>query len=94
MLREEFADFEVKMKLGLETFDYSLRENILKNGIAEENPKIIANVFDEANFFFGIKGQSEESMKRDVELGLKYFQRICIKVMCQNTSKISPDKKR
>ena len=82
------------MKLGLETFDYSLRENILKKGIAQENPKIIANVFDEANFLFGIKGQSEEIMKRDVELGLKYFQRICIKVMYQNTSKISPDKKR
>lgn len=90
--RKDFGDFDVKMKLGLETFDYGLRENLLKKGICERDPKIISQHFDEANFLFGIKGQSVESMTRDIELGLSYFERICVNIMCKNTAEISPDK--
>lgn len=91
-LRESFGDFDLKLKLGLETFDYDFRERVLKKGIKEKEPAIISRHFDEANFLFGIKGQSLESMKRDIELGLKYFQRICINIMCENTSQMIPDK--
>lgn len=91
-LRERFSDFNLKMKLGLESFDYSIREDILKKGINEESPEIISSCFDEANFLFGIEGQSCASMKKDIELGLKYFERICINIMNENTSQIKPDK--
>ena len=91
-LRKEFCDFDLKLKLGLETFDYELREKILKKGIQEKSPCVIAEHFDEANFLFGIKGQSVDTMKKDIQLGLEYFERICINIMCQNTSKILPDK--
>lgn len=91
-LRRMFADFDLKLKLGLETFDYALREGTLKKGIAESDPYKIAENFDEANFLFGIKGQSVESMRRDIELGLKLFERICINIMCANSSKIKPDR--
>ncbi len=91
-LREEFDGFILKMKLGLETFDYDFRENVLKKGIEEKDPKIIAKQFDEANFLFGVTGQTYESMKNDIELGLKLFERICINIMCDNTSQIKPDK--
>lgn len=91
-LREYFKDFDLKMKLGLETFDFKFRENVLKKGINENNPAIICENFDEANFLFGIKGQTLESMKKDIELGLKFFERICINIMCDNSTKIVPDK--
>lgn len=91
-LREKFSDFNLKLKLGLETFDYDFRENILKKGINEQNPAKICKKFDEANFLFGIKGQSYESMLRDMELGLKYFERICVNIMCSNSTNIVPDK--
>lgn len=91
-LRERFSDLDLKLKLGLETFDYDFRERVLKKGIGEQNPALISRHFDEANFLFGIAGQSFESMKRDIELGLKYFQRICINIMCENTSFVSPDR--
>jgi hypothetical protein len=90
-LREEFKDFTLKMKLGLETFDYDFRENVLCKGIDEKNPEIISKNFDEANFLFGINGQTEESMLNDIELGLKYFERICINIMCDNTTNVKPD---
>ena len=90
-LRTFFSDFRLKMKLGLETFDYDLRENILKKGINEKSPKVISEDFDEANFLFGITGQTADSMEKDIQLGLTYFERICLNIMCRNTSSVIPD---
>lgn len=90
-LREEFSDFSLKMKLGLETFDNDFREKVLKKGINEADIKTICRDFDEANFLFGIKGQSVASMRRDIELGLENFERICVNVMCKNSTSIAPD---
>ena len=56
------------MKLGLETFDYEFRENELKKGFNEKNHEKISEYFDEANFLFGIKGQTVESIRNDIEL--------------------------
>lgn len=92
-LRELYRDFDIKMKLGLETFDYDFRENVLIKGIDETSPKIISQNFDEANFLFGIKGQTVHSMENDIILGLKYFERICINIMCSNSTNIKPDQK-
>lgn len=89
-LREYFAGVTLKMKLGLETFDCGFRERVLKKGIGDSDPAVIAEHFDEANFLFGIEGQAVESMRRDIELGLKYFERICINVMCNNTTAVVP----
>lgn len=91
-LRESFKGFELKMKLGLETFDYNLRENILKKGINSRDEEEICKNFDEANFLFGISGQTIKSMERDILLGIKNFERICINVMCPNSTGVSPDK--
>lgn len=91
-LREEFKGVELKLKLGLETFDYDYRENVLKKGIPEPSPEKIARGFDEANFLFGLTGQSRLSMKRDIELGLMYFERICINIMCENFTPFRPNK--
>ena len=92
-LREQFKDFDVKMKLGLETFDYHLREDILRKGIAESNPLAIACGFDEVNLLFGLSGQNAESMERDIGLALEYFERVCVNIMCDNTTAVKPDKK-
>lgn len=91
-LRERFSGIDLKMKIGLETFDYGLRENVLKKGIPERAPEKIAENFDEANFLFGISGQTAESMINDIALGLKYFGRICVNIMCKNTTPVAPDK--
>lgn len=91
-LRKEFSDFSLKMKLGLETFDYAMREKVLRKGIPETEPKIISESFDEANFLFGITGQTAASMEYDIETGLLYFERICVNIMCKNSTKIIPDK--
>lgn len=84
-LKKFFKDCEVRIKLGLESFDYSLREDVLKKGIKIKNPQEIAKDFDEANFLIGISSQNEKIIRRDIELGLKYFHRICLNIMCDNS---------
>ena len=91
-LRQEFSEFNLKMKLGLETFDYQFREGVLKKGIPEHRPEIISKNFDEANFLFGIAGQTVSSMEKDILLGLEHFERICVNIMCENSTDIKPDK--
>ena len=91
-MRKEFDGFTLKTKLGLETFDYVLRERILHKGIPERDPERIARGFDEANFLFGITGQNTSSMLSDIELGLKHFERICVNIMCENSTDVKPDK--
>ena len=92
-LREEFKDFDVKMKLGLETFDFNMRENILRKGIPESDPRKIAQGFDEVNLLFGLSGQSVESMQSDIELAIENFERVCVNIMCDNTTAVKPDEK-
>lgn len=91
-LRREFPGVDLKMKLGLETFDYNLRENVLKKGIKEQDPQVISRDFEEANFLFGLTGQTIDSMEQDIRLGLSCFQRICINIMCENSTAVKPDK--
>lgn len=90
-LRKEFPGVELKMKLGLETFDYELREKVLRKGIPAEDPREISRGFQEANFLFGLEGQTPASMERDILLGLEHFQRICVNIMCENTTSVRPD---
>lgn len=84
-LREYFSSFKIRVKLGLESFDYHLREALLKKGIKEHRDEEIARDFDEANFLVGVEGQNLEMIKYDLEMGLKLFDRICVNVMCDNS---------
>ena len=90
-LRESFAPVRVKMKLGLETFDRTLREEVLCKGIDETDPAVISREFDEVNLLFGVTGQTEETMARDMELALSNFERVCVNVMCPNSAALKPD---
>lgn len=92
--KQSFHDIGVEciIKLGLETFDYELRENVLVKGIEEKNPAEIAKYFDEINLLQGITGQNAESMINDIETGLKYFRRVCVNIMVENGMPVKPDK--
>lgn len=91
-LRQTFAPVTLKMKLGLETFDFAMREQVWHKGIPERDPAVIAEHFDEANFLFGTEGQTLAGMQNDIVLGLAHFERICISIMCANTSAVQPHK--
>ena len=81
------------IKLGLETFDYDLREKYLVKGIDEKSPRVIAKYFDEINLLQGITGQTADSMINDIETGLEFFERVCVNIMIENGMPVKPDAK-
>ncbi len=82
---------ELKFKIGIETFDYIFRESYLVKGIDDVSSEEISGYFDECCLLFGLAGQTAYSMKRDIEEGLKNFERVCINIMNKNTMPILPD---
>lgn len=92
-LRERFASkgITLKMKIGVETFDSLFRESYLVKGINLDDPAEIAENFDACCLLQGIPGQTVESMERDIQIGLTYFERVCINIMVENTMAIKPD---
>lgn len=93
-LREAFSKVgtTLKIKTGVESFDYNFRENTLCKGIGEADPQKIAEQFDECCLLIGITGQTKDSMRGDIETALKYFERVCINIFVENKTKIKPDK--
>ena len=92
-LRARFAELGVRLhvKTGIETFDAPFREQVLRKGIPETDPAVLAEPFDEVCLLFGLTGQTGESMRRDVETGLAHFERVCVNIMVENTTPVRPD---
>lgn len=92
-IRRKFAAVgtTLKIKTGVESFDYDYREGVLHKGIRERDPQKIAEMFDECCLLFGLEGQTPESMKRDIEIGLRYFERVCVNVFVANETDVKPD---
>lgn len=82
---------QVTVKMGVETFDRAFRDDVLQKGMEHANPQEIARYADEVCLLFGLTGQSEASMRRDLEVGLQYFDRVCVNLMTENTSQMAPD---
>ena len=76
----------------VETFDFDFREKVLKKGITAESPQEIAKYADEVCLLFGLTGQTLNSMKKDIETGLSLFERVCINIMVENSTKMKPDR--
>lgn len=93
ILRARFAaqGIHVKVKTGIETFDRVLREDILHKGIGTDDPAVMAQYFDECCLLFGLSGQTESSMRHDIETALAHFERVCVNLMNENTTDIRPD---
>ncbi|OON93193.1 MAG: radical SAM protein [Candidatus Epulonipiscioides saccharophilum] len=96
-IKDYFSSLEkpvdVKVKIGVETFDYLFRESYLVKGIDEASPEKIAQYFNECCLLQGIPGQTHTSMIQDIEIGLKYFERVCVNIMQDNGMPIKPDPK-
>jgi len=91
--RERFGRLGIRLKIkqGVESFDAEYREKVLLKGIREEDPKKIAENYDECCLLFGLSGQTVSSMRKDLETGLNHFERVCINIMNPNTTPIHPD---
>ncbi|MCQ4637630.1 radical SAM protein [Anaerovorax odorimutans] len=93
-IRQRFAGagVEVIVKMGVETFDAAFRDDVLLKGMEHAKPREIARFADEVCLLFGLTGQTERSMRGDIETGLAYFRRVCVNLMTENSTPIKPDR--
>lgn len=91
-LKEDFKNIgvDLKIKIGIETFDYLFRESYLIKGIQESDPYMISKYFDRVCLLFGLPGQTTESMLLDIATALKYFEHVYVNIMTSNTTRIFP----
>ena len=71
---------DVLFRCGVETFDEHIREDILRKGLTGVNPADIAQYFQWINIMYGMEYQSFEQLQKDIDTGLKYFQRINLSI--------------
>ncbi len=92
-IREYFQGIEIRFRMGLETFDNDYRiKGYNKNfSLKEEQLKELGKEIYSVCLLVCTKGQSEEMIAKDIELGLKYFQGITINIFIDNGTVVKRD---
>lgn len=90
-VRQFFSDIDVKFRIGIETFDFTIRDS-WKKGIPKNiDAKAIAEYFEGACFLVGLEGQTKESILNDIELAKQYFSYFNLNVFVENTTNVKRD---
>lgn len=88
---DKFNVPNVKYRTGIETFDPELR-NFWNKGIPSDvTAEDVAKYFQSVCLLVGTERQTFETIKRDIELADKYFERYMINVFVPNSSRIKPN---
>lgn len=92
-LKKEFEPLGITLQIkgGVETFDKEYRETVFCKGIDTEDPLEMAKYYDQVCLLFGLTGQTQASMENDLNIGLNYFNRVCVNIMVENSTKLKPD---
>lgn len=77
--------------IGVETFDRDFRERILNKHADFESPGQVAEYFDSPCLMVGIKGQTREMIKKDIDYLKTYFRLGTVNVYNNNTTSIKRD---
>lgn len=87
----DYFGIPIIYKIGVESFDYDFRNEILNKNARFSGPEEVKEYFDSPCLMVGIKGQTKEMIDKDIEIILKYFSRATINVFTENTSKLYRD---
>jgi len=92
-IRKLFPGVEVRIRMGLETFDEDFRINHYnKNFKLNENIlKLLGKEIYSICLLVCTKGQTKEMIDRDIELGLKYFKNITLNIFIDNGTIVKRD---
>lgn len=87
----KFEGIKVKYRIGVETFNTSLRKSWNK-GIPEFiTPEKIAKYFQGVCLLAGTQGQDLDSIISDIKIACNYFEHVVISVFVKNSTSVLPD---
>ena len=87
----DFFGIEIIFKIGVETFDNSFRNLVLNKNANFKTVDEVKESFQSVCLLVGIKGQTEEMIKRDINLVLENFKYVTINVFINNTTDVKRD---
>lgn len=88
---KDFMGIPITFKIGVETFDYHFRENVLNKHASFQTPEEVAAYFDSPCLMVGIQGQTKEMIDDDIRILKQYFQLGTVNVFHNNTSPVRQD---
>lgn len=86
-----FFNIPIIFKIGVETFDYDFRNNFLNKNAKFKDAKEVAEKFQSVCLMVGIKGQTKDMIRKDIEILLENFKYGTINVFVDNTTAIKRD---
>ena len=88
---KNFFNIPIIFKIGVETFDYDFRNNFLNKNAKFKDAKEVAEKFQSVCLMVGIKGQTKDMIRKDIEILLENFKYGTINVFVENTTSIKRD---
>ncbi|NOX59859.1 MAG: radical SAM protein [Planctomycetes bacterium] len=89
-----FFPVPTRIKLGVETFDDHVRNGVLNKAMYFDDPSDVARLTDTICLMVGIRGQTKDMIRRDIDILLKQFAYGCVNSFTPNTKSaglIDPD---
>ncbi|MGL5802226.1 MAG: radical SAM protein, partial [Cetobacterium sp.] len=85
-IREFFKGVDIRFRMGMETFDNNFRINSYGKNFKIDTPEIeeLSKKLYSVCLLICVKGQTKEMIKKDIELGLKYFKSITVNIFINN----------
>lgn len=88
---EEFMRIPIIYKIGVETFDYHFRQEILNKHADFRKPEEVAAYFDSPCLMVGVQGQTKDMIREDIRILTEKFKLGTINVYTNNTTEIRRD---
>lgn len=88
---KDYFKIPIFFKCGLETFDNSFRNQVLKKGFLIKSPEEVAQFFQSVCLMVGIQGQTKEMIQKDMDYLTRYFEHGCINIFVENSTSIKAD---
>lgn len=80
-----FFGVPTRIKLGVETFDDHLRNAVLNKSMHFSGPAEVAALTDTICLLVGFRGQTRDTVRRDIDLLRKHFRYGCVNLFTPNS---------
>ena len=87
----EFFGIPIIFKIGVESFDNYFRNEVLNKNAGFETPLDVKKYFQSVCLMVGIKGQTKNMIRGDIDTVLKYFDYATINVFTNNSTDVKRD---
>lgn len=87
----DFFGIEIVFKIGVESFDSNFRNLVLNKNARFKDYNEVRKYFSSVCLMIGIKGQSKEMIKKDIDIVLNHFDYGTVNIFTENTTDIKRD---